>query len=392
MNRREVLADLPAWLPGERVVVVTARTAVDALPHPVEGLHRVEVVADDHYGSADVESLCEQLCREEGVTRVLSTAEVDIVRAARLRERLGLPGQSVESATAFRDKHVMKTAAAAAGVRTAEMALVDGPAGLLEFAERVGCPVVVKPVDGAGSIGVRVVGDEVAARTCELSSDRRWLAEQYLTGRLCHVDGLMAWGLVLLSRESVYLHSNLDTVARSVPSSSAMLPTEDPLAVQLRAQTAAVVAALPPVPDPTAFHAEFFAEPGGPVLCEIACRPGGCGIVESVELSTSVNLYAAQLRGQAGLGVPLVVRTDRFGWAWFPPRAATLRALPENCPLPGTRRWRALAEPGTRHDAPASSTDRVAELVFRLEPAADADTVLREIDAWWDAAAVWSNG
>jgi len=41
-------------------------------------------------------------------THVIYQAEQDIIRAARIREELGLPGQSVVSANCFRDKCVMK--------------------------------------------------------------------------------------------------------------------------------------------------------------------------------------------------------------------------------------------------------------------------------------------
>ncbi|UNO43221.1 hypothetical protein [Streptomyces sp. MST-110588] len=396
LNRRPILPCLPAWLPRESLIVLTAKSTVTRPSHrpPRELFTRLEVVED--YASAEVEELIDALCADGGVERVITTAEIDVVRAARARERHGLPGQSVAGALAYRDKYRMKALAARHGIAVPPMALVRDTGDLLSFTAVHGLPVVVKPADGAGSVGVRVLRDHRAVRECELPGDGTWLAERFVDGVVCHVDGLMAKGEVLHAIASRYLHTNLDTATYGAPSISAMLAASDPLAGRLAEAGAAVVAALPAVDEVTAFHAEFFHPPHGePLLCEIACRPGGCGIVEAYELATGVNLYAAHLRGQAGLPVDVPDRDGarpRYGWGWFPPRRGTLRRLPATCPLPRTHRFAAYGEVGTYYQGPSSSTDSVAELLFRLDETEETEARLRAVDDWWSREVLWETG
>ncbi|MBC2879510.1 MULTISPECIES: ATP-grasp domain-containing protein [Streptomyces] len=387
LNRRPILSDVPGWLPAASLVVVTAAPAAAGVP--LGGFRHVETVPD-YEDDAAVDRVIDALCRDHRVERVLTTAEIDVVRAARARERHGLPGQSVESALAYRDKYRMKRLAARGGVPVAPMARVRDTDGVRSFAARHGFPVVVKPADGGGSVGVRVLRDASAA--ARLPAGEGLLVERFVDGVVCHVDGLMAGGRVLHAVASRYLHSNLDTAVRGLPSVSGMLPADEPVAKRLCAAAADTVAALPPVVEVTAFHAEFFHTPDdGIVLCEIACRPGGCGIPQAYELTTGVQPYAAQLRGQAGRisGVEVAGGRPRHGWAWFPPRAGVLRCLPASCPLPGTVRYTACGRVGARYRGPASSTDRVAELVFRVDDARPLEDVLREVDDWWAGAVRW---
>ncbi|MGK5637874.1 ATP-grasp domain-containing protein [Streptomyces sp. URMC 126] len=389
LNRRPILSAVPDWLPAASLVVVTAAPA--AKEAPLGCFRHVETVPD-YEDDAAVDRVVDALCRDHSVERVLTTAEIDVVRAARVRERHRLPGQSVESALAYRDKYRMKRLAARGGVPVAPMALVRDADGVRSFAARYGFPVVVKPADGGGSVGVRVLRDASEAACPPAGEGRELLVERFVEGVVCHVDGLMADGRVLHAVASRYLHSNLDTAVHGLPSVSGMLSADEPVAKRLCAAAADTVAALPPVAEVTAFHAEFFHTPDDEVvLCEIACRPGGCGIPEAFELATGVNPYAAQLLGQAGRisGVEVAAGRPRHGWAWFPPRPGVLRRLPARCPLPGTVRYTARGRAGARYRGPASSTDRVAELVFRVDDARPLEDVLREADDWWAGDVRW---
>ncbi|MDH3404852.1 MAG: ATP-grasp domain-containing protein, partial [Acidobacteriota bacterium] len=85
------------------------------------------------------------------IDRVETLWEPLVVLAARLREGLGLPGMTVGQAVTFRDKERMKQVLEQAGVRVPRHSRESTARGCLEAAERIGYPLVVKPIAGAGS-------------------------------------------------------------------------------------------------------------------------------------------------------------------------------------------------------------------------------------------------
>ncbi len=85
------------------------------------------------------------------IDRVESLWEPLMLLAARLREAFGAPGLSVADTVPYRDKEVMKQKLDAAGIRTPRHVAAHSVAECWEAAERIGFPVIVKPIAGAGS-------------------------------------------------------------------------------------------------------------------------------------------------------------------------------------------------------------------------------------------------
>lgn len=398
LNRRRILDRLLGWFPAaaEELVVLTApgpAKAVDVQEY-VRRVRHLEV-ADD-YESARVDQRIEELCREHRVEAILHTAEIDIIRAARIGGWLGLHGQSMESATAYRDKYVMKDHAARGGMQVAPMRRIDDVASLRAFAEEHGFPVVVKRVDGAASAGMGVAADE--AELEELTAPwsngvprRPMLAESWIEGDLYHVDGLMRESTVLFSWPSRYLHTQWRSKSQSLSQLTGMLHPTDPMAPRLQAAARRVVAALPPSSVALPFHAEFFHTPVDHVaLCEIACRAGGILIVDAFEHAFGLNLYEAGLKGQALRFDEIRWRDlpDRHGNGWFMPLRGRLLEIPDHCPLPTACSYRRIGTAGASYDDPTSIGDVIAEVVFRID-GTDTCADLRAVDDWWHDSARW---
>ncbi|MFY4695177.1 hypothetical protein [Burkholderia glumae] len=70
----------------------------------------------DDLGAPLADQLALELGRTAPIGFIASQSEYDMLRVAALREALGLPGQSVQSARAYRDKVLMKDHMAAAGI------------------------------------------------------------------------------------------------------------------------------------------------------------------------------------------------------------------------------------------------------------------------------------
>ncbi len=89
--------------------------------------------------------------RGQQLDRIECLWEPGILLAARLRESFGVPGLNVEQAQRFRDKELMKQALDAAGIRTPRHVAAQSVADVWEACELIGFPIILKPIDGAGS-------------------------------------------------------------------------------------------------------------------------------------------------------------------------------------------------------------------------------------------------
>lgn len=89
--------------------------------------------------------------RGRRIDRVESNWEPLMLLAARLREAFGCPGLGVERTIPFRDKEQMKRQLDLAGIRTPRHVAATTAAECWAAAERIGFPVILKPIAGAGS-------------------------------------------------------------------------------------------------------------------------------------------------------------------------------------------------------------------------------------------------
>jgi phosphoribosylaminoimidazole carboxylase (NCAIR synthetase) len=402
LNRRRIIDRIPHWLSDvdAGLVLVTARGVASQETFAQVAPLYEDIAVVDKYDGPEFDAAVRGMTARHRITRVVSAAEVDVMRAARVRAEVGLPGQTLESALAYRDKVRMKSAVAIAGVPVATMRPLTHPDELSLFAQEVGFPLVVKPLAGAGSVGVLVIHDAFELKRLLTSFDRSdalgatpLVAEAWVDGEMCEVDGLLAGRQVLQCWPARMRQPNLATVAQSAPLSTWMLP-QCQLATQLRCFIAAVVSALPSPEEPTAFHAEVFRRHDGTLLLnEIACRPGGAGIVPMYERALGVNLYETSLRGQAGCPPPpAVTHPNRLaGYVFFPPRAGRLRALPSTCSLPGVYSYVPTGRVGSRYCAPGSISDNVAQVGVEGPADEDLDGRMANVESWWNTVCMWED-
>ncbi len=179
---------------------------------------------------------------EDGATvaGVLTSSEYYVPTAAALAYRLGLPGPSADAVRACRDKAEQRLALTGAGVGSADFAVVSEVAGALAAARGIGLPVVVKPVQGSGSLGVRLCTDldEVAEHAGTLlaatvnergiTAPGRILVEEYLTGPEFSVEVFGTEAVVTVAKHVGPLPVFVET-GHDVP---AALPGEQEIALR----------------------------------------------------------------------------------------------------------------------------------------------------------------
>ena len=98
-----------------------------------------------------------------GVAGITSSSEYFVATAAALAARFGLPGPDAASVRAARDKSRQREVLAAGGLPSPAFRAVSSAPGAAAAAREIGFPVVLKPVDGSGSVGVRACADAAEA-------------------------------------------------------------------------------------------------------------------------------------------------------------------------------------------------------------------------------------
>ena len=166
----------------------------------------------DHYEQVDwadedaVLDRLEELAGQVRIDQVECTWEPYVILAARIRERLGLPGLTVEQVLPFRDKERMKQVLDEAGIRTPRHESATTEAQVREAAARIGYPLIVKPIDGAGSADTfRVDSDEELEEVLpQVAHVEELSVEEFVDGEEFTYDTVCADGQVVFENIAWY--------------------------------------------------------------------------------------------------------------------------------------------------------------------------------------------
>ena len=235
------------------------------------------------------------------VERLLAVLEQLQVPLAQVREHLGIGGMDPVTANNFRDKAQMKTVLRAAGVPCARHALAVSPADAIEFAERVGFPLVVKPPAGAGAKSTFRL-DAPADLSAWLEAapptpDRPAQIEEFLTGDEGSYDSVMVDGQVVWDSVSNYLPTPLEVLRNPWMQWVVLLPRDisGPEYAGIRQVAPQALKALGLTTGLT--HMEWFRRPDGSVaVSEVGARPPGAQITSMLCYAHDFDLYTAWAR------------------------------------------------------------------------------------------------
>lgn len=287
-----------AQLPGVRLGVVTQQPAEHLPPELracLAGHWRVDDALDPGQIAEGVRGLRGQL---GGLDRVVGALEQLQVPLAQVREWEGVEGMDVATALNVRDKARMKTVLREAGIPCARHQLVTGPADALDFAERVGFPLVAKPPAGAGAVATYRLDD--------LPALRGWLAalpphdgdpallEEWLSGEEHTLDTVSQGGVSVWSSISDYRPPPLEVLRTPWIQWTVLLPrsVDTPQYAGIAGIGPAALAALG-VRDALT-HMEWFRRPDGSVaVSEVAARPPGAQISSMIAYSYDIDFHAA---------------------------------------------------------------------------------------------------
>lgn len=307
-GKAEALEELQRHVPGDQVHVITENAYAGMYPSSTSK-HYV-----DDIGNVDaVLSQVLQIAAKHGVRAVVSPSERSMPAGGHVRSFLSLPGVPVDVANFCTNKVAMKRRLGEAAVPVAPFRAAIGQSQLRSAVADLGFPVIVKPALGTGSMNTFVIrSDEELNHLIDSEPGRRLVGpplllvvESFLSVQQeVTCDGVIVDGNVLFAIASRYNSPLFGGVGQML--GAATIADSDPLGADIRALHERVVNALG-VRDAVT-HMEALVTDDGLFLGEIACRPGGAGVVASARLATGVDLWDSFMR--QSLGLPLDIKAD----------------------------------------------------------------------------------
>ncbi|MFF2555105.1 ATP-grasp domain-containing protein [Nocardia sp. NPDC058058] len=231
---------------------------------------------------------------------VATSCDYYLPTVAAVAAELGLPGPSRAAVAAACDKASTRRICSAAGVPGPEFAIAAQVADLIAAAERIGYPVVVKPLDLCGGMFVRRVNDaeELRAAAADIAGfpvnargqarAAEMLVEECLNGPEFSVETVTFGGnttVIGITDKQVIGAPWFIEAGHMFPAA-----LEPELETRIAEVACAAIAALGL--DNTVAHTEIKLTASGPRLVEVNPRPAGNRITELVRRVTGIDLAA----------------------------------------------------------------------------------------------------
>lgn len=235
------------------------------------------------------------------IYRMFTEYELIQGSVALAREQLALPGMSPDTLLNFRDKGVMKTRLAAAGVPCALHRTVETAREARDFAARVGYPLIVKPVAGVGAREIHQCNDEQEFEEV-LESDppgenNPLQLEEFIQGEEHTLDTISVDGRAVWHSITRYLPSPLEVLRNPWMQWRVITPREIdiPEYDDIRRVGEQALRALGM--ESNMSHMEWFRRPDGRIAVgEVGARPPGSRIFTALNWANDYDMYDAWIR------------------------------------------------------------------------------------------------
>lgn len=266
----------------------------------LQTLPRIEIHVCDTSSESAVSVCLHRIASKRPLALILSSSEFHLHMAARQAHRFGLGGPSAAAIALCRDKGRQADALAAAGVHVPPRRFtIRSTSQIPDAVSMVGLPAVIKPIDGAGSTGVRLARTET-----ELATAAEALLGVRLDARgqsfvrpalvMSYVDGEQYSVEILDSQIIGVTKKHLDAPPYFVGTGHDY-PAPISLELRRRIEGAARRAIEAVGHTRGAAHIELRVANGTPTIIEINPRLAGGSIPRLIRYATGLDLVAAVL-------------------------------------------------------------------------------------------------
>lgn len=283
---------------GWHVTLVTRNDIKDS-DWAWSSLNRVETV-DGHASAEAYIRTITNIAGNQPIDRVVGLDEFDVLTAARAREHLQMEGISGSYGLRFRDKLRMRNLASELGIPCPKFIGAFNQDAINEYLDTAPGPWIVKPRTEVSAFGIRKceTKDQVWQALTDLDNRNTWrdhpsqfLIEQFIAGKVYHVDSVVENGEVVAAGVSEYGTPPFTVSHQGGVFSTYTLDYRSKVRKDLEALNKKLL---------TGFgykrgvaHAEFLRSDatGEIFLLEVACRVGGAYIANVTEYANGFNLW-----------------------------------------------------------------------------------------------------
>jgi len=274
-----------------------------------------ELVAPYVLNTTDVDEICKVLQAQTDVQGLMSTSEYFVEIAAQVASRLSLVGSDVEAVRTCRHKGRFVRTLEQAGLNVPKTFELASLSTLEQLIPQLTFPVVVKPVFGSGSVGVRLASNatELLRVGGRLLSERREerglttppdiLVQEYLSGEEYSVEVLSVRGhdsILGCTKKHLGPAPFFVETGHDFPA-----PLDSSTEREIRRAVSRALSAVGYRSGPSHVELRLGAD-GRPWFIEVNPRLAGGMIPRAIEMATGIDVLGALIDFFAGAAVELV--------------------------------------------------------------------------------------
>lgn len=331
--------------------------------------------------------------RETGIEGVITGWEFFSSVATRLAAELGLPAHDVARADACRNKSVMARAFDESSVPAPRTVIAETFETLVDELSAAGLdfPLVVKPAENAGSIGVSIVRDaESLAKAFEFAKgwpfefphgtplDTTVIVQEYIGGTEFSVESVISNGVVSHLAVTQKFTTNDNSRAELGHTVPADLPAADRETLLAVVEQGLVALGF----RNGISHTEIkLVGPGVAKIIEIGARPPGDHIMKLVLQATGISEAQAYIKVALGEEPDLTPTATGAAAIRFltPPRAGVFKGVVGIPDSPEVIESEIYAEVGKELGDPTDNVARVGYVIIRADSANDVNQIANDV-------------
>jgi len=256
--------------------------------------------------------------KKRKINGVMTAASDVPLTVARVTAVLGLPGNSIETATIAQDKLLMKETFKKYGVPVPWFLKLRGLGHFKKIVKEHGAPLVIKPVDSRGARGVLFIDDktdlEWSYKESKANSPTgRIMVEEFLEGPQISTESFLYDGFSVTPGIADRNYRDLKKFIPYIIENGGELPSNLPEAEQVSIKKIAELAASVLGIKRNSAKGDLVLTKEGPKVIEIAARlSGGYFSTHEIPLNTGVDLVEAVIKVSLGEKIELEKLTPKY--------------------------------------------------------------------------------